>query len=121
VLHFRRAPEAGEALHQVALALVEGDARFAVLPALMAWEIKPLGADKATAVRALMARAPFAGRVPVYIGDDRTDEDGMRAARELGGIGWRVQDVFGDPAGVRAWLATIAGDDPDQGALSTPN
>ena len=106
VLHFRRAPAEGPALLAFVSGLLAGhEDRFAVMTALMAWEMKPLGADKATAVAALMARPPFAGRVPIYIGDDVTDEDGMRAARVLGGQGWRVQDIFADAAGVRAWLA----------------
>ena len=109
VLHYRLAPDEGPALRGFLDHLVAGhEARFAVLEALMAWEVRPLGADKATAVRALMARAPFAGRTAVYIGDDVTDEDGMRAARALGGAGWRVQERFGDAAGVRAWLAACA-------------
>ena len=41
----------------------------------------------------------------VYIGDDVTDEDGIRAAQALGGLGLRMQDAFGSPAAVRAWLA----------------
>ena len=109
VLHYRRVPEAGPALYAAAQSLIAGhEDRFAIMRANMAWELKPLGADKGSAVRALMARAPFAGRTPVYIGDDVTDEDGIDAAIACGGIGWRVQDVFGTPAGVRAWLATAA-------------
>ncbi len=106
-LHYRLAPDAGAAIEAGLRAILGNQTTHRVLPALMAYEVKPRGADKATAVAALMARAPFAGRVPVYIGDDVTDEDGMRAARALGGVGWRVQDVFGDAAGVRAWLATL--------------
>jgi trehalose 6-phosphate phosphatase len=74
----------------------------------MTWEMRPLGADKGTAVTRLMGRAPFVGRVPVFIGDDVTDEDGMRAARAMGGVGMRVAEVFGDPRGVLAWLADAA-------------
>jgi trehalose 6-phosphate phosphatase len=55
-----------------------------------------------------MARPPFAGRLPVFIGDDVTDEDGMKVCRQLGGAGYRVDEVFGDPAGVRAWLQRSA-------------
>jgi trehalose 6-phosphate phosphatase len=55
-----------------------------------------------------MAHAPFAGRKPVFIGDDVTDEDGIRAARALGGAGFRVDEAFGTPAGVRAWLQEAA-------------
>jgi trehalose 6-phosphate phosphatase len=74
----------------------------------MLYEVRPRGIDKGTAVVSLMRRAPFLGRVPVFMGDDLTDEDGMRAARAMGGIGMRVQDVFGDAVGVRAWLAETA-------------
>ncbi|MCX7384127.1 MAG: trehalose-phosphatase [Alphaproteobacteria bacterium] len=109
VLHYRLAPAAGPAMRTVLAGLLAGhEARFTIMAALMAWELKPIGADKATAVHSLMARVPFAGRTPVYIGDDVTDEDGMRAARELGGLGWRVQDMFMDAAGVRAWLAELS-------------
>ena len=54
-----------------------------------------------------MARAPFAGRIPVFVGDDVTDEDGMEVARAMGGMGLRVQEHFGDARGVRAWLAGL--------------
>ena len=55
-----------------------------------------------------MDRPPFRGRLPVFIGDDVTDEDGIAAAAAMGGVGLRVQDAFGDAAGVRAWLQRIA-------------
>ncbi len=111
VLHYRLEPDAGPALQQALLAMLDGDEAdsFTLTPALMAWEVRPRGADKGRAVHRLMAHPPFAGRVPVYVGDDVTDEDGMHAARQLGGIGLRVQDSFGDAAGVRAWLAALAG------------
>jgi len=108
VVHYRQAPTAGPALQAALAALIDADPSFALHPALMAWEVRPHGVDKGTAVTALMARPPFAGRLPIFIGDDTTDEDGMRVARELGGVGLRVADVFGDAAGVRAWLAAAA-------------
>jgi trehalose 6-phosphate phosphatase len=109
VLHYRGAPGAGEALLAVLAPLVaEQPQNFHVSPAKMAWELRPAGLDKGTAVRALMAQPPFAGRLPVFVGDDVTDEDGMREARAMGGLGLRVPEVFGDAAGVRAWLAQLA-------------
>jgi trehalose 6-phosphate phosphatase len=74
----------------------------------MLWEVRPVGADKGSAVRALMAHAPFSSRLPIFIGDDVTDEDGMRAARILGGAGLRVDPAFGAPQGVRDWLREAA-------------
>ncbi len=106
VLHFRQAPQAGPAIHQALSALLTPHAAaFQLLPAHMAWEIRPRGADKGSAVLTVMALPKFAGRLPVFIGDDVTDEDGMRPSREMGGAGLFVPEVFGDAAGVRDWLA----------------
>ncbi len=111
VFHYRAVPTLGPMLRDAAVALIAPLAgEFQLMEALMAWEIRPRGADKGSAVDALMVEAPFAGRQPIFIGDDVTDEDGMRAARALGGAGLRVDEFFGDPAGVRAWLARAAAD-----------
>ncbi len=107
-LHFRLAPDAGPAIHAVMAGLIAGSSAFELLQGHMMWEIRPRGVDKGDAVAQLMRHAPFQGRVPIVIGDDVTDEDGMRVARAMGGIGLRVQDVFGDAAGVRAWLHATA-------------
>lgn len=106
VLHYRRCPDAAENLRAAASALVP--AGFTLLAASMAWEIRPAGIDKGSAVAALLAAPPFRGRVPVFIGDDLTDRDGIRAAEARGGIGWLVADAFGGPAAVRAWLSKQA-------------
>lgn len=107
-LHYRKAPEAGLLFRDFMRGLVAGDARFQLLEGALVWEIRPVGADKGGAVRSLMAHPPFAGRVPIFIGDDITDEDGMRVARATGGFGLRVEPVFTNPAGVRAWLGHAA-------------
>jgi trehalose 6-phosphate phosphatase len=113
-LHFRAVPAAGPALHDALTALLSGSGTFELLPAHMLWEVRPRGVDKGKAVRLLLARPPFAGRKPVFIGDDVTDEDAIRAARALGGAGFQVADAFGSPSGVRTWLrgAAATGDWP---------
>lgn len=108
VLHYRQAPEAGPVSRTLLESLVaEAPDSFALLPARMAWEVTPRGVSKGTAVTSLMARKPFAGRVPVFVGDDVTDEAGMAVARAAGGMGLRLQDVFGTPAVFRDWLAAL--------------
>jgi len=107
VVHFRQAEAAGPQLRAALDDLLRDAPDFAVMPAQMAWEVKARSVDKGGALRALMQEAPFQGRRPVFIGDDHTDEDGMAAARALGGAGLRVQDHFSDAAGVRAWLADL--------------
>ena len=75
-------------------------------------ELVSSGADKAEAVRNIMQAAPFHGAMPVFVGDDVTDEDGMRAAAELGGFGIAVGERPSDnaryslesPAAVQHWL-----------------
>lgn len=108
VLHYRQAPDSGPAMGAALRQLVAGSPEFAVLASHMAWELRPSGADKGQAVAALMRAPPFAGRLPVFAGDDVTDRDAIAAAERLGGIGLWVPDVFGTPAGVRAWLARLA-------------
>ena len=78
-------------------------------------ELRPAGDDKGTAIRRFMARAPFAGRMPVFVGDDLTDEAGFEVVNALGGISVLVGDRAGtqatyrlaDPAAVLAWLDSL--------------
>lgn len=107
-LHFRRAPEAGPALRALAEVLLAQLSSHALLAGNMVWEVRPRGIHKGNAVRALMARPPFAGRTPLFVGDDVTDEDAITAARAMGGIGLKVDETFGTPQGVRDWLAEQA-------------
>ena len=109
VLHYRGAPAARATLKTALLDMLASEAQtYVLLAAKMAWEVRPAGVDKGSAVRAIMSQPPFAGRQPVFVGDDVTDEDGIAAAEALGGVGLRVADTFGEPADVRAWIAKLA-------------
>jgi trehalose 6-phosphate phosphatase len=110
VLHFRQAPGAGAPGRALLEDLLAGAEDFVLMPAHMAWEVKPRAVSKARAVERLMQAPPFAGRVPVYVGDDVTDEAGMAAARAAGGLGIKLQERFGTPAALRRWLARLAED-----------
>ncbi len=110
VLHYRLAPGAAASVAAAVAAWVAPLADcFQSLPAHMAWEIRPLGADKGSAVAAVMRLPAFAGRLPVFIGDDVTDEEGMAVARQLGGAGLFVPTAFGSPGAVRSWLEQCRG------------
>ena len=110
VLHYRLAPEAGPVVTAAVAAWIAPVAdRFQAMPAQMAWEVRPQGADKGSAVAAIMALPAFAGRLPIFIGDDTTDLDGMVVARRLGGAGLFVPHVFGTPGAVRDWLGRCQG------------
>lgn len=111
-LHFRADPEAGEACR----AFVQGLAERLGLTTQAGdhvVELRAPGPDKGAAVRAFMAEPPFQGRVPVFLGDDLTDEHGFAEAERLGGWGVVVgprrptaaRYALSDPAAVLAWIA----------------
>jgi trehalose 6-phosphate phosphatase len=107
VLHYRLAPEAADVAQAVLERMAAAQDDFVVMPARMAWEVKPRAISKGTAVAELMAQPVFVGRRPIFIGDDVTDEAGFEAARVAGGFGLRLQDAFGTPAALRSWLARL--------------
>lgn len=104
VLHYRLAPEAATIARDVLERMVATRDDFVVMPARMAWEVKPIAVSKGHVVVDAMAEHPFAGRRPIFIGDDVTDEAGFEAARVAGGMGLRLQHSFGTPAALRDWL-----------------
>ena len=83
-LHFRMAPERRTACVDAVKAL-ESPA-FEVLGGASLVELRRRGIHKGTAIAAFMDEAPFAGRTPVFVGDDMTDEDGFRAVNAMGGV-----------------------------------
>lgn len=125
-LHYRRAPElAATALGEARTLVATLGPAFMVQPGDHVVEIRPDGADKGQALISLMATPPFAGRVPVAIGDDLTDEHAFAAATMLGGIGvivgerrpTRASHALAGPDAVRDWLRAVlarAGREPIQ-------
>jgi trehalose 6-phosphate phosphatase len=111
-LHFRQAPEAGPVLG-AALEGLDLGAAWQIIAGHCVYELKSTALSKGSALRSLMQTPAFAGRRPIFIGDDRTDLDGIAAAIELNGAGivvgglntdlaeeWRLPD----PPAVRDWL-----------------
>ena len=79
-------------------------------------EIKARNTSKGTAVVALSEQAPFAGRIPVFIGDDIADEAGFEVVnRHPHGISIKVGEAktcaryrLKDDAAVRDWLVAVS-------------
>lgn len=121
-LHYRRARARANECIAAMRELVAGT-ELQVIAGHAVVEARPRGADKGEALRALSTEPPFADRLPVFVGDDVTDEDGFRAATELGGYGikvgpgasvarYRIAAVDGVHAWLRASLAALAQEDP---------
>ena len=111
-LHYRLAPELAATVHEALRRLVEelGD-DFELQSGKMVMEIKPSGKDKGTAIAEFLAEAPFLGRLPVFIGDDLTDEFGFELINRVGGCSVKVGDGgssarwrLPNADAVRAWL-----------------
>ncbi|MFC4350693.1 trehalose-phosphatase [Fodinicurvata halophila] len=117
-LHYRQAPE----LEREVLALAEALVPTCTPPLLlqrgkMVVELRVPGSNKGTAIAAFMAERPFAGRRPIFIGDDITDEDGFRKVNELDGhsvlVGSRDSAArwsIASAADLRRWLSQLASD-----------
>lgn len=127
-VHYRLAPEHGPYVRATAEELVQPHAATtALLHGKALVEFKPRTICKGTAVAALMDQPPFRERVPVFIGDDRTDEDGFVTAARLGGLAIRVGDGPGrdapwyiaTPDALRAWLARLPDSPADAPARGT--
>jgi trehalose 6-phosphate phosphatase len=118
-VHWRACPLVeADVYDAIARLLHVHDARhLVVMRGHFVFEIKSSGTTKGEAVRAFMLTAPFAGRRPIFIGDDVTDVAGLHAAKALGGSAFSVSaplpgaDAFFDsPAEVRAWLESLVPD-----------
>jgi trehalose 6-phosphate phosphatase len=115
-VHYRRARTNVRRLRQwIADALARVDTEMEIIRGRKVLEIKPVGVSKATAVDSFMDRPPFRGRRPVFVGDDKTDEDGFKAATAHGGLAVQVGPGrsalsalrVADPAAVRCWLSAL--------------
>lgn len=116
-VHYRLVPELGPELEVKLRAIVESIAgpSLEILHGKLVIEIKSAGVNKGEAVQELMSHAPFAGRTPLFLGDDTTDESVFRLLPALRGVGYAVErempnagGVFPSPRDVRAWLATLS-------------
>jgi trehalose 6-phosphate phosphatase len=79
------------------------------------FELQLRGFDKGGAIRGFMKEAPFLGRRPVFIGDDKIDRAGFETAVRLGGLAYSVgiempgvSGKFANPDAVRTWLHELA-------------
>ena len=114
-LHYRQAPHLEALCRQTlqdALPAVPG---AELLQGKCVLEVKPAGPTKGRAIARFMQAAPFAGRTPLFLGDDATDEAGFAAVQALGGLGVKVGDGatqararLAGPSAVREWLQTAA-------------
>ena len=115
-LHFRRAPERERELRALFAGAATRRNGHQVMHGKMVLEVRPEHADKGTAVTRFLETPPFAGRKPVFAGDDITDEDGFAAVNRRRGISIKVGEGetaancrVPDVVALHTWLAAVAG------------
>ncbi|MES3035564.1 MAG: trehalose-phosphatase [Gemmatimonadota bacterium] len=112
-LHYRQVPRLASYAHRVMRRLqAHIGIAFCVQRGKRVVELKPAGRDKGVAIREFMDEVPFAGRRPVFIGDDVTDEHGFEVVNAYGGLSIKVgrgptraRRQLASVRAVRSWLA----------------
>lgn len=97
-LHYRRAPHLERRCLDAMEQAIARSPGLTLLRGKMVVEAKPAGATKAHAIEAFLREAPFAGRAPLFVGDDLTDEVGFTAVQQAGGLGVKI-----GPGPTAAW------------------
>lgn len=114
--HYRRCPEVGShILHVMERIAAAHPGQIDVQTGKCVVELKQSGSSKGTAIQKMMQDALFKGRMPVFAGDDVTDEAGFATAQQLGGAGIKIGlpptlacYQLPDPQALRNWLQDAA-------------
>lgn len=123
-VHFRRVPHLEEEVRlMVSAACSDLGPQFVVEAGRCYVEVRPSVCTIASTISFFMQQAPFARRVPIFIGGDPRDEWGFDVVNDLGGVSIRVGAAehtvakFGLSGvdDVIQWLASVAinSDDAD--------
>lgn len=117
-LHWRTAPQAAVDLSAFAADALRRLPGYRLQHGNHVVELRPASADKGDAIAAFLDEPPFRGRLPVFAGDDLTDEHGFDVVNVRGGLSvlvgvrepsaarWHLRD----PAAVHEWLGLRPGD-----------
>ena len=115
-LHYRQAPQLeSEVVSAVTAIAARAGSGLRAQRGRLVIELTPGTQSKATAIAEFMSEAPFRGRLPVYVGDDRTDEPAFEWVNAAGGISVGVDVTpptsarthLGSVMEARAWLRAL--------------
>lgn len=114
-LHFRAAPHLEAECTAAMSAAIRHDPGLQLLRGKAVVEVKSASVGKGLAIAAFMAEPPFAGRLPLFVGDDVTDEPGFETVQRLGGAGIKVGSGdtcalhrIAHPQALQRWLSDTA-------------
>lgn len=105
-LHYRAHPELERNCIELMQTVVDSTDDAVLKHGKMVVEATVAAGDKGKAIAAFMTEPPFAGRRPVFAGDDITDEDAFTVVNDMGGITIKI----GDGATAASWRASTSKD-----------
>jgi trehalose 6-phosphate phosphatase len=105
-LHYRRVPELAADMERAAHDIArQSDGELELRPGAMVAELAPRGLSKAVALAEFMREQPFAGRQPLFVGDDLTDEPAFEWVNSVGGLSVAVN--VSRPTAARTQLPSV--------------
>lgn len=114
-LHYRQAPQLQQLCRDTLTEALRQTSGAELLAGKCVYEVRAAGNDKGRAIARFLQQPPFAGRIPVFVGDDVTDEAGFAAVQAAGGLGVKVgpgeslaHARLDSPTAARAWLHQAA-------------
>jgi len=115
-IHWRLAPQEKEFALATAHAAVEAlGSEYRVQHGKAVAEILPSAAGKGKVIERFLHAAPYKGRLPIFVGDDLTDEHGFKTVNARGGLSVRIgagetiaKVRLGTPADLRHCLSSWA-------------
>lgn len=115
-LHFRHAPDLEPKVDEWLANNMSAQAELRVIGGKFIREVQLQGVDKGTAVERFMSTSPFAGRTPVFVGDDVTDEDAFAWVTTAEGVAIKVGEGetvanyrLPNHLAVHKWLESLLG------------
>lgn len=114
-IHCRANPDLESHVQSLALSIIPKYAALKLITGKCIAEILPVSVDKGTAIAEFMKSPPFRGRIPIFAGDDVTDEDGFAMVNSMNGVSIKIgsgpsQAAYGleTADAMRFWLSQLS-------------
>ncbi|OAL79162.1 trehalose phosphatase [Acinetobacter sp. SFB] len=89
-IHYRQCPELAETTRKIAQDIQYLHPELKINEGKYVFELLPLEADKGQAIQKILQHYNFSNVLPIFIGDDKTDEAGFKVINDYNGVSIKV-------------------------------
>ncbi|WP_425917322.1 trehalose-phosphatase [Acinetobacter sp. TSRC1-2] len=89
-IHYRQYPKMAEIAKKIAHDIQRRHSEFKINEGKYVFELLPIAADKGQAIQKILNHLNFTNVLPIFIGDDKTDESGFKVVNHYHGISIKV-------------------------------